>query len=183
MCTPTRSLTVLLGPLLFVTACGSGSSGQTRTAQQLGQRMEAHMAPAIAAHRAAVQSLPDGARVTLLDPSLFPNTPDALDNRIIDPRANIVEGLLDPSLMRIQVADTSTLPEDQRDTRVRNVTEYFRVARLGPSLRPAEPPQAVPSGSTASVPAGLAVTIAVECPQPTASWNGYGTGAAAPDCN
>jgi hypothetical protein len=166
-----RSLAVFLCPLLA--ACCS--SGQQRTAQRLDQRLEALLAPDIAAHRAAVQSLPDGARVTLLDPSLFPDTEDTLDNRISDPRANVVEGLLDPSLMRIQVADTSTLPADQRDTRVRNVIEYFQVAGLGPSVEPGEAPRATPPG--------LAITITVQCPQPTASWTGYGTGASQPICD
>jgi hypothetical protein len=178
MASYTRTLAVLLGPLLLVTACGS--SGQNPTVQRLGERLQTQMAPDIAAQRATVQSLPDGARVTLLDPSLFPNNADTLDNRVSDPRANVVEGLLDPRLMRIQVADTSTLPEDQRDIRVGNVTEYLRGVGLGSSL---QPPQAVPPGSVASVPAGLAVTITVQCPRQTSSWNGYGSGQAMPVCD
>jgi hypothetical protein len=167
-----RSLTAVLCPVLLAACC---SSGQQRTAQRLDRRLEAILAGDIAAHRAAVQSLPDGARVTLLDPSLFPDSEDALDNRISDPRANVVEGLLDPSLMRIQVADTSALPIDQRDTRVRNVIEYFQVAGLGPSVQPGEAPQATPPG--------LAITISVQCPQRAASWNGYGTGESQPICD
>jgi hypothetical protein len=173
-----RNLALLVVPLLGVSACGS--SGPNRTAQLLDQRVEMQMAPDIASRRAVVQSLPDGARVTLLDSSLFPNNADTLDNRISDPRANIVEGLLDPSLMRIEVADTSTLPANQRDTRVRNVTEYLRVAEVGASLQPAEPSLATPA---ASAPAGLTVTITVQCPPRRASWNGYGSGASEPVCD
>jgi len=181
MASRSRSLTVLLLPLLLVTACGQ--SGPNHTAQLLDQRLEARLAPDVATHRAVVQSLPDGARVTLLDTSLFPNNADTLDNRVSDPRANIVEGLLDPSLMRIEVADTSSLPADRRDVRVRNVIEYLRVAEVGPSLRPAEPPPTIPAGSAVSEPAGLTVTITVQCPSRRASWNGYGSGAAEPVCD
>lgn len=123
-----------------------------------------------------MQSLPDGALVMLLDPSLFPNTADALDNRISDPRANIVEGLLDPSLMSVQVADTSTLPLEQRRARVKNVVEYFQVAGLGPAVQPGD----APPGTT---PAGLAVTIKVRCPDAGSSAMNYDYGRAAPTCD
>jgi hypothetical protein len=180
MTTRTAGLAVLISTLLLMTACGS--SGQSGTAQRLDQRLETRMAPDVAAHRATVQSLPDGARVTLLDTTLFPNTADTLDNRISDPRANIVEALLDPSLMRIQVADSSTLPVDQRDTRVRNVTEYLQVSGLGASLQPTEPSQAMPSGPVTSVAAGLVVTVTVQCPHRT-SRTAYDNGESQPVCD
>ena len=50
----------------------------------------------------------------------------------------MIEALLDPSLMRVAVADTSTLPADQRDTRIRNVEDYFTDNGLGFVLVPAE---------------------------------------------
>jgi hypothetical protein len=180
MTTRTGGLAVLISTLLLMTACGS--SGQSGTAQRLERRLETQMAPDIAAHRATVQSLPDGARVTLLDATLFPNNADTLDNRISDPRANIVEALLDPSLLRIQVADSSTLPVNQRDTRVRNVTEYLQVAGLGASVEPTEPAQAMPSGPVTSVPAGLAVTLTVQCPHRT-SRTAYDNGESQPVCD
>jgi hypothetical protein len=112
-------LAVLLCPLLLIAACGP--SAQQRTTRLLDDRLQTQLAHQIAAGRAVVQQLPDGARVTLLDSSLFPNGPRALDDQVPDIRADVIEGLLDPTLMRVQVADTSTLPADQRDTRVQNV--------------------------------------------------------------
>jgi hypothetical protein len=117
----------------------------------------------------------NGAQVTLLDPALFSNTADALDNRNSDPRANVIEGLLDPGLMRIQIADTSTLPPNQRDTRTANVIEYFRVAGLGPSIDTTE-------ASPAATP-GLQITINVQCPSRTSSWSGYSAGRDQPICD
>jgi hypothetical protein len=163
---------VLLVPVLLG-ACGS--SGQQATAQRLERRFEMQLAADISAHRATVDAVPNGARVTLLDPSPFSNTADARDNRNSDPRANLVEGLLDPSLMRIQVADSSTLPAAQRDLRVRNVVEYFRLAGLGPMVQLGDASQASS--------AGLTVTVTVECPQRAASWNGYDTGESKPICD
>ena len=126
------------------------------------------MAPDIAANRAVVQPLPDGARVTLLDRSLFPSQIDALDDRESDPRASVIEGLLDPYLMRVQIADTTDLPPDQRAARVRNVVRYFVANGLALTLEPAQP---VPTGS----PAGVAITINVVCPHRD-DGSGYGSG-------
>jgi hypothetical protein len=170
-----RRFAVLLPLLLLLAACGS--SDQRRTARLLNERLQTQLAPEIAANRAALQSLPDGARVTLLDPSLFPNGLDVLDNRASDSRASVIQGLLDPSLMRIQVADTSALPDDQRDARVRNVVQYFATNGLASALRPVDQPP----GSAAVSPAGLAITISVACPH-RGDGAGYGTGEAKPAC-
>src|ERR1700733_767763 len=107
-------LAVLLSPLLLMAACGP--SPQQRTTRLLDDRMQTQLAHDIEAGRVAVQQLPDGVRVTLLDSSLFPNDVKALDDQFPVIRANVIEGLLDPTLMRVQVADTSGLPADQRET-------------------------------------------------------------------
>jgi hypothetical protein len=170
-----RLLTALLPPLILVSACGSG---QERTTQLLNRRLQTQMAPDIAANRASVQPLPGGARVTLLGSSLFPNDTTTLDNQEVDPRAGVIEGLLDPDLMQVQVADTSTLPDRQRDTRVGNVVQYFTAYGLEATPRPADPPQ---PGSAAATPAGLAITISVVCPN-RHDRAGYDSGARKPEC-
>ena len=89
-----------------------GPSPQQRTTELAHVRMQTQLASEIKAGRAVVQRLPDGARVTgRVDSSLFPNGPRALDDQVPDIRADVIEAFwLDPSLMRVAVADTSTLP-------------------------------------------------------------------------
>jgi hypothetical protein len=173
----TAGLAVSLGPLLLIAAC-CGPSPQQRTTRLLDDRMRTQLASEIKAGRAAVQQLPDGARVTLLDQSLFPNGPKALDDQVPDVRADVIEGLLDPSLMRVAVADTSSLPADQRDTRIRNVEGYFTANGLESVLVPAgaSPPAPGPSG-----PPGLTITVAVQCP-PSSHYIGYRDGTPMPVC-
>jgi hypothetical protein len=165
-------LAILLSPVILLAACGS--SGQQNTVRLLNDRLQTQMASDIAANRAVVQSLPDGARVMLLEPSLFPNDADALDGRKYDVRASLIEGLLDPDLMRVQVADSSSLPDRQRDARVRNMVQYLVENGLASTLTPPETLQ--------SSPAGLAVTIRVQCPD-RQDGSGYGTGERKPDCS
>lgn len=167
------SLLVLL-PL--VAACGP--SDQHRTAMLLDNRLQATMRPDIAANRAAVQQLPDGALVTLFGASLFPVDIRTLDNRSLDVRASVIEGLLASPLMQVQIVDTSALPEDERATRVRNVAEYFADNGLASVLQPAASPQATPPGT----PPGLTINIGVVCPH-RHDGAGYDSGRAKPACN
>ena len=160
-------LAILVVPALLLAAC----SGPTRrTARLLDQRVHTRMADDVAANRAALQTVRDGVRVTLLTPSLFPNSLRATDDKYPDIRASVIEGMLDPALMRVNVADTSALPEDQRAARVHNVEQYFAANGLGKVIVPAD-----------AAPAGLTITIRVACPPAHGGW-GYGTGQADPAC-
>jgi hypothetical protein len=151
-------------PLLLFAACG-GPSDQQRAAWQLDHRLEARLAPQINAGNATVQPLPDGARVTLLGPAQLPIGGQPVSSSGDDGRANVIQGLLDPRLMRVQLADTSALPPDQQAARVAALTQYFVDYRLGPTLQPAAPPQGVPPGPDGAAPAGLTITISVQCPR------------------
>jgi hypothetical protein len=173
-------LAALFCPLLLVAACGS--SGQQRTAHRLNDRLQDRLAADIAAGNAALQPLPDGARVTLLDSSSYPNDVKAMANKYPDIRANVIEALLDPTLMRVQIADTSALPDDRRDARVRNVSQYFIVNGLASMLQPADPLQAIPPAPPSTSPAGLTMTISVQCPD-RHRWTGYGSGRSRPVCD
>jgi hypothetical protein len=157
-----RRLAVLFSPLLLVVGCGS--SGQQQTTQLLNYRLLVELAPAIALGDAVLQPLPDGSRVTLLGASRFPRDVRASDNRGGAIPASVVEALLDPRLMRIAVADTTTLPDDQRADRVRDAQQYFAAYGLGSTLQPAAPSQAMPPGPAGAAPAGLVLTISVRCP-------------------
>jgi hypothetical protein len=175
-----RRLVALFCPLILLAACGP--SGQQRTASRLNDRLQEQLAANIAAGDAALQPLPNGARVTLLGNSSFPNDVTALAGEYTDIRANVIEGLLDPSLMRVEVTDTSPLPDRQREGRIRNVDQYFIANGLGSTLQPAPPPQAVPPGRAVAVPPGLTITIGVQCPQRREGM-GYGSGRSMPVCD
>jgi hypothetical protein len=153
-------LAVVLAPLLLFAGC-SGPS----TTQRLSDRLEADLAPDIAAGNAVLQPLPDGARVTIVGFSRYaPGRQSIADDQQRDVRASVVEALLDPSLMRIQLADTSALPDAQRSARLRTLTRFLEAYELGSTLQPAALPQALPPDA----PPGLSITIRVQCP----SWNG-----------
>lgn len=160
---------LLFTPVLLLGACGS-----QHTAQQLDDRLQAHLAPQVAAGRAVVQPVHSGVRVTLMDLSVYPNDKPTLNDVAADVRADVIEGMLNPTLMQVQVADTSTLPEDQRIVRVSNVQQYFIQNGLELVLSPAD--QAAADG-----PAGLVITINVRCP-PSDGIIGYRDGLSRPVC-
>ncbi|HEX3574975.1 MAG TPA: hypothetical protein VHU42_10280 [Rhodopila sp.] len=166
-------IAALLSPLLLLAACGNP---RQQTVQTLNNRMFDHLSAEIAAGKAVVQPLPSGTQITLLDPSLFPNDDRSMEDQFVDMRADVIEGLLDPSLMRVQVADTSALPQYQRQTRVSNVAGYFFANGLGPVLVPAAPTPATPG------PAGLVITVNVQCPPPNGV-TGPGDGRSHPVCD
>ena len=153
----------LFCPLLLFAACG-GPSDQQRAAWQLDQRLESRLAAQINAGNATVQPLPDGARVTLLGAPQLPASVHTVGGGEDDGRANVIQGLLDPRLMRIWLADTSALPPNQQAARVGALTRYFVDYRLGSTLQPVAPPQGMPPGPDGTAPAGLTITIGVQCP-------------------
>jgi hypothetical protein len=164
-------LTALTAPLLLVAAC-SWDHGQHRTAELLNDRLSATLAPDIAAGHAVLQPLPNGALVTLLGNSDFRDQIDAQDNRVREVRASVIQGMLDPALIRIAVADTSSLPDGQRAARLHNVTQYFKDNGLALSLLP-EGQAPVVSAGTAPAPQGVMISLLLDCPahrQPD-NWN------------
>ena len=167
---PRRALAISL--LVLLGACGS--SGQQNTARLLNDRLQTQMASDIAGNRAIVQSVPGGSRVVLLETSMFPTDADALDGRRYDVRANLVGALLDPELMRIQVADTAALSARQREARVRNTVQFLVDYGLGSTL--------IAADATQGDPAGLAVTITVQCPG-REDRSGYNNGLRTPGCS
>jgi len=166
--------TALLGIPALVAGCSS--SNPAKTVDLLNRRLSTTLGPEISENRASLQPLPDGAQVTLLDTSKLPDDVGALDNRTRDPRASIIMGMLDPTLMRVSVADTGAGTDLDRMNRVNSFTNYMTEYRLGPTLETVE--GAAPPAS----PPGLAVTIRVVCPART-NWPGYGQGQSLPACD
>ena len=175
-----RRLVFLLSPLLL--AAGCSPSGQQQTTQLLNYRLLVQLAPSIALGDVSA------AAIARWCPGHAPGRV-AVPDRRAGPRqqrqpypARVVEGLLDPRLMRIAVADTSALPDDQRVDRVQGARRYFVAYGLGSTLRPTAPFQATPPGPAGTVPAGLVLTISVQCP-PGRDPFAFANGLADPICD
>lgn len=164
------------GPLLLLCGC---VSDQQASVDLLNRRLQRTLAPEMAANIVAVQPLPDGATVTLLDGHVLPDELGALDNRVRDPRASLVEGLLVPDIMQLSVVDTGAAPEAERRKRVDAFVEYMEEYRLRTTLQTVE---VLPATAPAAGPAGMAVTVRVVCPERT-NWPGYGQGQSLPSCH
>lgn len=170
----THRTAVLLIPLVLLTACGGAQ--ERRTARLLNHRLHDRLAADIAANNVALQSTPGGARVTFLDLSAEPGGPLASARPTTSARASLIEGLLDPALMRVSLDDTSTLPSDQKARRVANLTQYFQANALGDIVTPPSS-----SDAPAAAPPGATVTIRVQCPHRN-DGTGYDSGKRKPDC-
>ena len=173
-------LAARLSPMLLLAACDwSGTHHATRV---LDNRLQRQLAPAIAIGKATLQPLPAGARVSVLPSPVTPDGKAVLDDKDRFVLDSVIEGLLDPRLLRIDVADPSAAQDSLQAARVRMVTQYFVDYALGPSLQPADLTQATSPEPGAAPPAGLTITINVECAghhQPS----GYGSGRAVASCN
>jgi hypothetical protein len=62
------------------------------------------------------------------------------------------------------------------------VARYFEAFGLGSTLQPAAPSQAMPPGLAGTAPAGLTITITVQCPG-RHHGAGYGSGISMPVCD
>lgn len=184
MCVPTGRLAVWLAPALLLTACGSGIGHATR---DLDDRLQMRLAPDIASAQASLQPLPAGAQVVLAEPAAFSTGGTELSQPGRDLLASVIEGLLDPRLLQIEVTDPATIDSAKIDpattdsvqaARVRNVTQFFVDYGLGASLQPVASPQPT-VGSSAT---GLTITINIQCPPPD-HLSGYDSGRARPTCN
>lgn len=167
-------------PLLLVGGCAWSDNSLHGTSRVLNRNLQAQLAPDIKSGVVALQPMPDGARIIILKPAQSSVDTSSLDDTIGDIRASVIEGLLDPTLMRIAVSDTSDSPVEVRNVQVRHVTDYFRSHLLGSTLVPEDLPDPPPA-ATAAAPAGVTIAIAVACPPHGSS--GYGSGAVSPACN
>jgi len=146
-------LVALFFPMLFVVACTSGNN----SVANLGQRMQVLLAPDIAAGRVGLEQLPDGARVTIPEQSLFPPGRGELDDRGRFLLASVIQGLLDPGILRVDVAEPAPSPAYLQAPRAGAVRQFFVDYGLGPTLQPA----AVPQGSVDTAPQELTISVSV----------------------
>lgn len=127
--------------MTLLAAC-SGPGVQRATAD-LNDRLQARLAPDIAAGRASVQPLPDGARVTLSAPM---NGQWGVGQGQ-DARVSTVQSLLNPSLLRVELAKQT--PYDEAMLQALSVMNWQSLTRADPSTAP---------------PGGVVVTVHVVCP-------------------
>jgi hypothetical protein len=119
------------------------------------------LAPDIAAGRVSLEQLPDGVRATLSEQSLFPSGGATLDDKGRYILASLIEGLLDPRILRIVFAVSPAVPAGLQDARIRAVTHYFEDYVLGLALESSTPQQATPTGSVSAAPEALTITVSI----------------------
>ncbi|CAH2601997.1 conserved exported protein of unknown function [Rhodovastum atsumiense] len=151
-------LVLLLGPALLLAACAS-QFAQNR--QDLASRLQVQLAPDIAAGRVALQPLPDGTRVTLVEPSFYENGGGTLSESGRNILTSVIQALLDPALMRIDVTAAPPTPGGLAEARAQAVLQVFKDASLGPSLQPAPAQPVLPPGGIGATPPGVAIDLGV----------------------
>ncbi len=134
----------LMGSLvLAVTACSSTPSPDT-IANDLMERLNVRLATEIASGRAAVQRLPDGARVTLADGTVFSVSGVTLDDKGRYTVASVIEALLAPRLLQIEVAGSAAASAPIQESQAGAVAKFFHDygidATSVPPLAPEAPP-------------------------------------------
>jgi hypothetical protein len=157
-----KQLPILFVPVLLLAGCASGPDQAT---EDLGNRLRGELAPEISDGRASVAQLQNGARVVLTDQALFPRGGAALDDKGRYVLASVVEGLLDPRLLQIEVAEAAGTPAYLRAARTEAVHTFVEKALL-PISWPYAPRQVVPAGPGSAAPQGMSITVAVNDGQP-----------------
>ena len=140
-----------VAPMLLLVAC-TGSYWDNAPVV-LGDRLQDRLTPELASGQAGLRRLPDGAQVVLTDQALFPGGGTELDDRGRYVLASVIEGLLEPTILRIELTGTPGTPVSVQEARLRSVTQYLEDFRLGPQLQPA-PPQDIAAQ-------GMAITVRV----------------------
>jgi hypothetical protein len=165
-----RAGVCLTGAALLLAACAP-SPNVGEMSRNLTRRLNDRLAPSIAGGTATVAQTPDGARVMLADTALFqPGSNTALGGGGETLVKGVVQGLLAPKYMQIEVAGSPATPAYVRLQQVDAVTAYFENYLLGPSLRPAGAvPETLPVGPPGSGMQGftIAIRVAPSGPYPT----------------
>ena len=109
--------------------------------------MSTSLAPDIAAGRAKLQPEHHGVSVTLVDESLFAYGGSELSEAGRNILTGVIQALLDPRILRIELAETEATPRSLQAARVQTVARYFNQADLGPAIQPPGPMQADAAGT------------------------------------
>lgn len=153
-------LAALLCPLVLAVGCSSGPP-EGQAAHVLSDRLQAQLAPALANGQAGLEQYPDGARVTLSEQALFAPGSAVLDNQGRDLLASVMEGLLAPPRLQIDVADAPDTPGGLRAARAAAVTQFLRDYAIGPNLQFAALQQGGMPPAGIGVSPGVAISVTV----------------------
>jgi hypothetical protein len=151
----------LLSPAMLLAACAPWGGPRCACSPPVLQaRLQARLAPDLASGQASLQSLPDGARVVIPDSALFGDARKTeLDENGRLVLARVIEAMLDPHLMHVQFADSSSASAMVQGERARAAARYFDDSRVGPAyLANVSAPGTMPAGS---VPQELTITAGI----------------------
>jgi hypothetical protein len=154
--TPFRAgrFAAMLAPIALVAAC---SQDPAPAAVQSG-RMDARLAPEIAAGQVAVQPLPNGTQVVIPDEMLFAPGRTQLDPKGTLVLTHVIQALIEPTMVTIGVADAS---DGLQGGRTQSVLDYFRNHALGQQVAPMEAPPVVSVGPAGTPLQGTTITVNV----------------------
>jgi hypothetical protein len=147
----------MLAPLFLVAAC----SGEPSSPHMLTSRMQARLSPEVESGQVAVQPLPAGTQVAISEQSLFAPGSAVLDDKGRNVLTYVVQALLEPSILSIQVADSS---DSLQGARAAAVMQYFQDHQIGAQFVPTpmqDATQAVPVGAVGTPVQGLTITVSV----------------------
>ncbi|HEX4171526.1 MAG TPA: hypothetical protein VHY82_03515 [Acetobacteraceae bacterium] len=145
----------LFGLVLLLAGCAD-----ERSPRDLGDRLQTELAPELANGDATLERLPDGARVTLADQTLFPVGGTKLGERGRFVLSSLVEGLLAPPLLTVDVAGPVGTSEFLPQARATAVAQFLRGIQVAPNLLFTSLQAGTPPGGVAP----QATTITVTTP-------------------
>lgn len=102
-----------------------GACASENPPSDLASRLDWNLSNGITARQATVERLPDGARVTFPETALFPGAGSGLSPQGEYRVVSVVESLLAPAIMQVQVVGDPSVPEYLRADQVRRVQQYF----------------------------------------------------------
>src|SRR3954447_22408886 len=120
---------VSVAQLVLLLGCAS-----ERSPMDVGDRLQAELRPELTSGSVALEQLPDGARVTLPDQTLFPAGGAELSDKGRNVLTSLAEALLAPPLLRIDVAGTAGTLMPLQQARVRAVTQFLQGIQVAPNL-------------------------------------------------
>jgi hypothetical protein len=122
-CVPATAAFLVLA--LFLGGCAG-----ERSPRDLVDRLQSELAPELANGGGTLERLPDGVRITLADQTLFPAGGTKLDTRGRFVLTSLVEGLLAPALLRVDVAGPAPVPQE----RAAAVAQFLNGVQVAPNL-------------------------------------------------
>jgi hypothetical protein len=132
----------------------AGCAGE-RSPRDLGDRLQTELAPELANGGATLERLPDGARVTFADQTLFPAGGTELDANGRFVLASFTQGLLAPPLLQVDVAGPAApLPQ----ARAATVSRFLQEIQVAPNLLFGSLQQAAPISGAAPQATTITVT-------------------------